>query len=339
MRLLITGGCGFIGTNFIQTIFKNLDDVFIVNIDKLTYAGNLSNLSKIESTQQQQYLFIHGDISNRPLIHDIMKSHKFDAVINFAAESHVDRSIIDATPFITTNILGTQVLLDVTRSMKIPKFIHISTDEVYGTLGSKGKFTESTPLAPNSPYSASKASADMLVRAAHETYGLHTVITRCSNNYGPYQFPEKLIPLTIHRAQANENIPIYGDGMQVRDWIHVEDHCHGILLALTKGLPGSIYNFGGDAEKYNVHVVKEIVKILGKTDNLIKHVPDRLGHDQRYAMDFSFATKELGYKPKKTFNEGLLSTIQWYASHTEWVKNVTSGAYKDFVKTLYGAHL
>lgn len=338
MQLLVTGGCGFIGTNFIRYILNEFQDALIVNLDKLTYAGNPANLADIQTTTQQ-YIFIHGDIGNTALVHHIIQTYSFDAIINFAAESHVDRSITDATPFITTNVLGTQILLDAARLLSIPKFIHISTDEVYGTLGAEGTFSETTPLAPNSPYSASKASADMLVRAAHNTYGMDTIITRCSNNYGPYQFPEKLIPLMIHRALIDEPLPIYGDGMQIRDWIHVDDHCRGILLALQKGKPGAVYNFGGSAEQTNLSVVKEILTLLNKPENLIRYVQDRPGHDRRYAMNFSKAQKELGYYPQKNFKEGLTSTVAWYLSHSEWVKSVLSGDYKEFMNHWYGARL
>ncbi|AGC50501.1 dTDP-glucose 4,6-dehydratase [Lawsonia intracellularis] len=335
MQLLITGGCGFIGTNFIQLALKELKDVYIVNLDNLTYAGNPYNLKEIETTKPDQYLFIHGDIGNATLVQSLLQSYSFDAIINFAAESHVDRSITNALPFITTNILGTQILLDAARAMNVPKFIQISTDEVYGSLGINGKFSEKTPLSPNSPYSASKASADMLVHAAYKTYGINTIITRCSNNYGPYQFPEKLIPLMIHRALMDESLPIYGDGLQVRDWIHVEDHCRGILLVLEKGRPGNIYNFGGSAEQTNLAVVKEILHLLNKPNSLIHHVKDRPGHDRRYAMDFSKAAKELGYMPQITFNKGLAATVNWYLSHRDWVQNILSGDYKEFMNRWY----
>lgn len=335
MQLLVTGGCGFIGTNFIRFILKEQQNVYIVNLDNLTYAGNPHNLRDIETTKPNQYLFIHGDIGNATLVQSLLQSYSFSAIINFAAESHVDRSITNALPFITTNILGTQVLLDAARAAEIPRFIHISTDEVYGSLGADGKFSEETPLAPNSPYSASKASADMLVRAAYKTYGMNTIITRCSNNYGPYQFPEKLIPLMIHHALNDKPLPIYGDGLQIRDWIYVDDHCQGILLALKKGIPGNVYNFGGSAEQTNLSVVKEILYILNKPDTLIHHVKDRPGHDRRYAMDFSKTTKELGYMPQITFKEGLAITIDWYLSHRDWVQNILSGDYKEFMNMWY----
>ena len=259
--------------------------------------------------------------------------------MHFAAESHVDRSITDATPFITTNVLGTQVLLDCARQAGTPRMVHVSTDEVYGTLGSEGRFREDTPLAPNSPYSASKASSDLLVRAAHETFGQDVVITRCSNNYGPCQFPEKLIPLMTGRARRGEPLPVYGNGANVRDWIHVEDHCRGVLLALEKGRPGNIYNFGGDAERTNLDVVRAILRLTGRDENLIRFVKDRPGHDLRYAMDYSLASRELGFAPLKSFETGLEETVRWYENHEEWVLQVESGAYRDFEKLWYGERL
>ena len=251
----------------------------------------------------------------------------------------MDRSITDATPFVTTNVLGTQVLLDCARQANIPRMVHVSTDEVYGTLGAEGRFREDTPLAPNSPYSASKAASDMLVRAAHETFGQNVVITRCSNNYGPYQFPEKLIPLMTERARRGEALPVYGTGSNVRDWIHVEDHCRGVLLALEKGRPGAVYNFGGDAERTNLEVVRAILRLTGRDESLIRFVKDRPGHDLRYAMDHSLASRELGFAPQKTFETGLQETVRWYENHEEWVRQVESGAYRDFEKLWYGERL
>lgn len=340
MLLLVTGGCGFIGTNFIRFMLGRDKVTSIVNVDKVTYAGNPANLADVdEAFGPGRYHFVHGDVCDAGLARELMGSRSFDAVIHFAAESHVDRSITDATPFVNTNVLGTQVLLDAARQTGIPRFVQISTDEVYGSLGPEGAFSESTPLAPNSPYSASKAGADLLVRAAHETYGMNTVITRCSNNYGPYQFPEKLIPLMIRRALADEPLPVYGDGMQVRDWIHVEDHCRGILLALEKGRAGAVYNFGGGAERPNLHVVKTLLAALGKPESLIRHVQDRPGHDRRYAMDYSLAAAELGYAPHWTFEQGLAATVDWYLANTAWVANVESGAYREFMRAWYGDRL
>lgn len=340
MHLLVTGGCGFIGSNFIRLALKD-SKYKIINLDKLTYAGNLANFADLHNTPAftANYSLVHGDIGNRELVSHILKNNSITAIVNFAAESHVDRSISDATPFIQTNIQGTQVLLDAARAAKIDRFVQVSTDEVYGSLGPEGRFKETTPLAPNSPYSASKAAADLLVRACHETYGMNTVITRCSNNYGPYQFPEKLIPLMIMRALSDEPLPVYGDGQQVRDWIHVEDHCQGIFLALEKGQAGAVYNFGGAAEHPNLHVVKTILKALNKPESLIRYVTDRPGHDRRYAMDFTVAAKELGYAPAWEFTTGLQATVDWYLSHQNWVQDVQSGAYLDFMHRWYGERL
>ena len=335
MHLLVTGGCGFIGTGFIRLLLRERPDVRIVNLDALTYAGNPANLADLEQLSGSRYTFVLGDIADPDRVTALMREFAFDAVVNFAAESHVDRSIVDATPFVRTNVLGTQILLDAARNAGIPRYVQVSTDEVYGALGPTGLFTEDTPLAPNSPYSASKASADMLVRAAHVTFGLNTVITRCSNNYGPYQFPEKLIPFMIRRALADEALPVYGDGLQIRDWIHVDDHCRGILLALERGKPGGVYNFGGQAEMANIDLVRMLLKLLGKPESLIRHVQDRPGHDRRYAMDFSLAARELGYAPHKTFADGLAETVRWYLEHQAWVSDVVSGEYRRFIDQWY----
>lgn len=335
MRLLVTGGCGFIGTGFIRMVLRERADIRIVNLDKLTYAGNPANLTDLEHSAGERYTFVRGDIADAAQVREVLAAQAFDAVVNFAAESHVDRSIVDATPFVHTNVLGTQVLLDASRAAGVPRYVQISTDEVYGDLGPTGRFTEQTPLAPNSPYSASKAGADMLVRAAHETFHYDTVITRCSNNYGAYQFPEKLIPFMIRRALADETLPVYGDGMQIRDWIHVDDHCRGILLALEKGKPGGVYNFGGNAEQTNMDVVRRILVLLGKTESLIRHVQDRPGHDRRYAMDYSLAAEELHYAPVKSFADGLAETVRWYQEHQNWVRDVVSGEYRRFTEQWY----
>ncbi len=337
MRLLVTGGCGFIGTNFIRHVLAIRPEVSVVNFDKLTYAGNPANLTDIEGEHGgNRYRFEHGDIADAGRVRDILERHAIDAIVNFAAETHVDRSINDSTPFITTNVLGTQVLLQAALDRGIPRFVHISTDEVYGTLGPDGLFREDTPLAPNSPYSASKAGADLMVRAFHETYGLDTVTTRCSNNYGPYQFPEKLIPLMYRKATAGEPLPVYGDGGNVRDWIHVEDHCRGVLLALEKGRPGGIYNFGGASERTNLEVVRLILKLTGRTEELIRFVKDRPGHDRRYAMDFTLAARELGYAPEHSFENGLAATVDWYRANDAWLASVESGAYREFMDRWYG---
>lgn len=334
MLLLVTGGCGFIGSNFIRLVLGERSDANIVNVDKLTYAGNLANLADL--AEDQRHTFIKGDIADRAAMAALFGEYSFDAVIHFAAESHVDRSIADATPFIMTNVLGTQTLLDAARLAGVPRFVHVSTDEVYGTLGEDGAFCEDTPLAPNSPYSASKAASDLLVRAAHETFGQNTVITRCSNNYGPYQFPEKLIPLMIGRARKHEALPVYGTGANVRDWIHVEDHCRGVLLALEKGKAGGVYNFGGAAERPNLDVVKTLLKLLDRPESLIRFVKDRPGHDLRYAMDFSLAQRELGFVPARTFEQGLADTVAWYDAHQDWVAHVESGEYREFEAQWYG---
>ncbi len=340
MRLLVTGGCGFIGTNFIRFVLTTRPEVSVVNLDKLTYAGNPAGLAEADHIfGKDRYRLVPGDICDSALVHELFESESFDAVVHFAAESHVDRSISDALPFVLTNVVGTQTLLDAARNAGSVRFVHVSTDEVYGTLGKEGSFTESTPLAPNSPYSASKAGADLLARAYHETYGLDVVITRCSNNYGPYQFPEKLIPLVIRRALRNEPIPVYGDGLQVRDWIHVEDHCRGVLLTLEKGRAGRVYNFGGRSEKPNIEVVRTLLRLTDRPESLIRHVKDRPGHDRRYAMDFSRAAEELGYAPLRSFEEGLADTVRWYMENADWVDNVESGAYREFMKQWYGERL
>ncbi|MDQ7831278.1 MAG: dTDP-glucose 4,6-dehydratase [Desulfovibrionaceae bacterium] len=340
MRILVTGGCGFIGANFIIHMLATHSDMVIVNLDKLTYAGNPANMAGVEKQYGgTRYFFARGDIGNAELAAHLLRVHKIDAVVNFAAETHVDRSIHDASPFIQTNIVGTQILLETARAVGVPRFVHVSTDEVYGTLGPDGKFSEQTPLAPNSPYSASKASADMLVRACHETYGYDTVITRCSNNYGPYQFPEKLIPLMISRAKNDEPLPVYGDGQNVRDWIYVLDHCRGVELALLKGRPGGVYNFGGDAEKPNIEVVRTILSALGKPESLIKYVTDRPGHDRRYAMDFTLAGRELGFAPSYDFDRGMAETLAWYEANAAWMQDVKSGNYTRFMTAWYGERI
>ena len=335
MLLLVTGGCGFIGSNFIRLVLTERPQATVVNLDKLTYAGNLANLAHLPADQASRHTFVKGDIADRAVVTDLMARQAFDAVVHFAAESHVDRSIADATPFVTTNVLGTQVLLDAARQAGVPRFVHVSTDEVYGSLGADGAFREDTPLAPNSPYSASKAASDLLARAAHVTFGQNTVITRCSNNYGPYQFPEKLIPLMIGRARRGEPLPVYGTGANVRDWIHVEDHCRGVLLALEKGRSGAVYNFGGASGRANIDVVRALLRLLHQPESLIHFVKDRPGHDLRYAMDFSLAQRELGFAPAKTFEQGLAETVAWYEAHSAWVEQVESGAYRDFEKLWY----
>lgn len=339
MRLAVTGGCGFIGSNFIRMVLRDEPESIVCNIDKLTYAGNPANLASVPGEHPGRYFFEKADIADPEVMRRVLNRHAIDAVVNFAAESHVDRSIADPAPFIHTNVLGAQVLLAAARERGVRRYVHVSTDEVYGTLGEEGSFSESAPLAPNSPYSASKASADMICRAWHETYGFPVVVTRCSNNHGPYQFPEKLIPLMYSRAMRDESLPVYGDGRNVRDWIHVEDHCRGVLLALKNGRPGAVYNFGGNAERANIDVVRAILRHCGKPERLIHFVTDRPGHDRRYAMDYSLAARELGFSPSCSFEEGLAQTLRWYGDNEEWVRGVTSGAYLSFMQEWYGDRL
>jgi dTDP-glucose 4,6-dehydratase len=332
-RILVTGCCGFIGANFVRYLLETDPAIEITNLDALTYAGNPDNLAGIVESVGSRYRFVRGDIADRPLVIKLVAEGGFDAIVNFAAESHVDRSISDATPFLRTNVFGTQCLLDAARTAKVPRFVQVSTDEVYGTLTADDPaFAETNPLAPNSPYAASKAGADLLVRAAHHTFGLDTIITRCSNNYGPYQFPEKLIPLFITNVMADVPVPVYGDGRQVRDWIYVLDHCRGIDTALRRGRAGEVYNFGGESERYNIDVTRAILKLCGKTETLIKYVTDRLGHDRRYAINCTKAEAELGWRPTVAFEEGLATTVAWYQAHSDWVERVRSGAYRDFDK-------
>ncbi len=334
MRLLVTGGCGFIGSNFIRLMRQKHPDWHIVNLDLLTYAGNRLNLADLEQNDNK-YSFVQGDIRDTEIVSSLLTKQSINAIINFAAESHVDRSIDNPAPFISTNVQGTQNILECARQAKIERVVHVSTDEVYGSLGSTGKFTENTPLAPNSPYSASKAGADLLCRAYYETYGLDVVITRCSNNYGPYQFPEKLIPLMLLKAQSKSPLPVYGDGTNIRDWIYVDDHCHGVELSLCHGKAGAVYNFGGNAEKTNLEVVKVILAALTLPEEMIHFVKDRPGHDQRYAMDYSLAERELGFSPSISFEQGLQKTITWYHENAQWLESVQSGAYKQFMNTWY----
>ena len=326
-RILVTGGCGFIGANFVRYVLQADPALEVTNLDALTYAGNPDNLAGIEANPR--YRFVRGDIAEGPLVSRLVAEGRFDAIVNFAAESHVDRSISDATPFLRTNVVGTQCLLDAARAAKVPRYVQVSTDEVYGTLRPEDPpFCETTPLAPNSPYAASKAGADLLVRAAHHTFGLDTVITRCSNNYGPYQFPEKLIPLFITNIMADIPVPVYGDGRQVRDWIHVLDHCRGVDAALRRGKPGEVYNFGGKSERYNIDVTLTLLKLCRKPESLIRHVTDRPGHDRRYAVDSAKAEAELAWRPTVSFERGLDATVAWYQANVDWVDRVRSGAYR-----------
>jgi dTDP-glucose 4,6-dehydratase len=334
MKILITGGCGFIGSNFVLHMLETYPDVQLLNLDLLTYAGNLENLQDTVP-YGDRYRFIKGDIADLELVRDIC-SQRPEVIINFAAESHVDRSILDCSPFVRTNIQGTQVLLSCCREFKIPRFVQISTDEVYGSLGETGSFSELTPLAPNSPYSASKASADLLVRAFHHTYGLDAVITRCSNNYGPYQFPEKLIPLMITNAVRDEKLPVYGKGMNVRDWIYVIDHCRAIDRVMRKGRAGEVYNVGGNSEYHNIDIVKLILKRLDKPESLIEFVTDRPGHDLRYAINASKIRDELGWEPTMDFENGINHTIAWYLEHETWWQRIKSGEYMSYYEQWYG---
>ena len=334
MNLLVTGGAGFIGSNFIRYILDTYPEYRVINLDKLTYAGNLENLTGID--KDPRYAFEKGDICEKSRVQLCVVRYDIDMIVHFAAESHVDRSILGASEFVQTNVVGTNVLLEVVKELKLKRFLQVSTDEVYGSLGSAGLFTEETSLHPNSPYSASKASADMLALAYHHTFGLPIVVTRCSNNYGPYQFPEKLIPLMIANALNDKPLPVYGDGMNVRDWLHVKDHCSAIDTVLHQGRIGEVYNVGGNNEKPNIEIVKLILKNLGKSESLITYVEDRLGHDRRYAIDSGKIQKELGWKPAYTFERGIGETIQWYVDNKQWWKRIVSGEYQKYFQMVYG---
>ena len=335
-KVLVTGGCGFIGSNFIRHLLRTDPGVAVVNFDALTYAGNLENLADLEGNPR--YTFIKGDIAEIEQVQAAVPQN-LDAIIHFAAESHVDRSILDSGPFVRTNVVGTQILLDVAREKKVGRFVHVSTDEVYGSLGATGLFTEETPIQPNSPYSASKASSDLLVRAYHHTFGMDCVTTRCSNNYGPFQFPEKLIPLFISNLMDGKQVPVYGDGMQIRDWIHVLDHARGVEAAWRHGKSGEVYNFGGRCEKPNIEITQLLIKLLGRDETAIKYVADRLGHDRRYAIDCSKAEAELGWSPIMTFDRGIAETIEWYQANQEWVAKIRSGDYMNYYSAQYGQRL
>ena len=332
-RILVTGGAGFIGSNFVRMVLSEHTECLVVNFDKLTYAGNLGNLA--EFMEHENHKFVKGDICDGILIDRIISEHNIEAIINFAAESHVDRSITEPKIFIETNIAGTLTLLEAARDRKLKKFVQISTDEVYGALGPEGQFTEQTPLSPNSPYSASKASADLLVGAFGHTWGIPYNITRCSNNYGPYQFPEKLIPLMINNALNDKELPVYGDGLYVRDWLYVYDHCTAVWRVLQNAPPGEIYNIGGCNEKANLEVIHLILDRLGKPKSLIKHVTDRPGHDRRYAIDASKIIDELGWKPSVSFEEGINKTMDWYLQSQQWLANVVSGDYQTYYESMY----
>lgn len=337
MNVLVTGGAGFIGSNFVFHMLKKYSTYRVVCLDALTYAGNLSTLVPV--MENSNFKFVKGDITDRELVNDLFEEEKFDFVVNFAAESHVDRSIEDPGIFLRTNILGTQVLMDASRKYGVKRFHQVSTDEVYGDLPLDRPdlfFTEETPIHTSSPYSASKASADLLVQAYHRTFGLPISISRCSNNYGPYHFPEKLIPLMVSRALNDESLPVYGKGENVRDWLYVGDHCTAIDLILHKGKVGEVYNIGGHNEKTNLEVVKTILKELGKPESLITYVKDRAGHDMRYAIDPSKTRRELGWEPTTLFDEGIKKTIKWYLDNRTWWENIISGDYKDYYVKMYG---
>jgi dTDP-glucose 4,6-dehydratase len=332
-KILFTGGAGFIGSNLVRMVLAEHPDCFVVNLDKLTYAGNLENLG--EYIEHPNHKFIKGDICDAVTVNEIIKEYGIEVIINFAAESHVDRSLTGPKVFIDTNVTGTLVLLECARDNKLARFIQISTDEVYGSLGPEGKFTEQTPVKPNSPYSASKAAADLLVHAFGHTWGVPYNITRCSNNYGPYQFPEKMIPLMINNALSDKELPVYGDGLQVRDWIYVYDHCTAIWKVLTAGQPGRVYNIGGCSEKTNMEVVRTILAKLGKPESLIRHVTDRPGHDRRYAIDATVISNELQWTPSVSFEEGIDKTIEWYVQNKQWLSNVVSGEYQTYYESMY----
>lgn len=338
MNVLVTGGAGFIGSNFVRYALKHHPGWRVINVDALTYAGNLENLSDL--SREKRHCFIKADISSATQMETLFKKQKPDVVINFAAESHVDRSLhVGAQAFIQTNVVGTQVLLDLSRKYAVSRYVQISTDEVYGSLGRRGEFTEASPIQPNNPYAATKASADFLVRAAHKSHGLNTVITRCSNNYGPFQFPEKLIPLMIANALEDKPLPVYGDGMHRRDWIYVEDHCSAIDVVLRKGIAGHVYNIGLGEDIPNLDIVKAILRAVDKPESLIRYVEDRPGHDRRYSMGSGLLRRELGWKPTFSFEKGLSATVRWYREHAEWLHNIRTGRYVTYYKALYGRRL
>ncbi|MBT2578894.1 dTDP-glucose 4,6-dehydratase [Bacillus sp. ISL-8] len=318
MNILVTGGAGFIGSNFIHYMLKNYETYKIINYDALTYSGNLNNVKSIQ--ENPNYSFVKGKIQNGELLEHVVKVCDVQVIVNFAAESHVDRSIENPIPFYDTNVIGTVMLLELVKKYSHIKLVQVSTDEVYGSLGKTGKFTEETPLAPNSPYSSSKASSDMIALSYYETYQLPVIITRCSNNYGPYQYPEKLIPLMVTNALEGKKLPLYGDGLNVRDWLHVTDHCSAIDTVLHKGCVGEVYNIGGNNEKTNIDVVEQIIKLLGKTKKDIEFVTDRLGHDRRYAIDAQKMKNEFEWEPKYTFEQGLKETVEWYKNNVDWWK-------------------
>lgn len=334
MNILVTGGAGFIGSNFLHLMVRQYPGDRFINVDSLTYAGNLQNLSELAG--EPNYIFYKVDIGAEKDLEQVFQQETPEAVVHFAAESHVDRSITNPLAFANTNVLGTLQLINLSRQYGVQRYVQVSTDEVYGSLGPSGLFTEETPLQPNSPYSASKAAADCFVRAAVETYGFNASITRCSNNYGPYQFPEKLIPLMIWRALEDKNLPVYGDGLNIRDWLYVEDHCRALDLVLRQGKAGEVYNIGGNNEHTNMEIVKLILQYLGKPENLITFVEDRLGHDRRYAIDARKIKRELGWEPQVSFTQGIEQTIRWYMEHESWWRQILSGEYQHYYAAMYG---
>jgi len=333
--VLVTGGAGFIGCNLVRLLRRERPDWTVVNLDKLTYAGNAESLADLRG--DEKHVFQRGDIADAGLVERLIREHRVEAILNLAAESHVDRSILGPAIFVETNVGGTQVLLETARTLGVKRFLQVSTDEVYGSLGSAGRFSEQSPLRPSSPYSASKAAADLLALSYGHTFGMEVVVTRCSNNYGPYQFPEKLIPLMIANALEGRKLPVYGDGLQVRDWIHVEDHCRALLSALERGRSGEVYNLGADNEWPNLQIVGRLLQILGKGSELIEHVKDRPGHDRRYAIDAAKAHAELGWAPRIGFADGLSATVAWYLANRGWWERVRTGEYRTFYERNYGA--
>jgi len=333
MKILVTGGAGFIGSSFVRYVLRTQPGVEIVNYDLLTYAGNLRNLEEVAS--DSRYSFVRGDIADNDSVRAVFEAHRVDAVVNFAAETHVDRSIEDSTPFVRSNIVGTQCLLDNARRSRVSRFVQISTDEVYGSLGAEGAFREETPIDPSSPYSASKAGADMLVQSYFRTHKFPIVITRCTNNYGPFQFPEKLIPVLISNAMNDRSLPIYGDGLNVREWIFADEHSRAVWLALTRGRDGEVYNIGSGQEKTNLEVVRAVLKLLGKPESLITYVKDRPGHDRRYAMDCSKIRREWGWQSEMDFSDGLAQTIAWYRSHQDWMREIKDASYLSYYDRMY----
>jgi dTDP-glucose 4,6-dehydratase len=333
--LLVTGGAGFVGSNFVRFLRRERPDWTVVNLDKLTYAGNLESLADLRG--DGRHVFVRGDIANADLVEHLCSHHGVTAIVNLAAESHVDRSILGPAVFVETNVSGTQVLLDTARRVQVRRFVQVSTDEVYGSLAAEGRFSESSPLRPSSPYSASKAAADLVALSYQRTFGLDVVVTRCSNNYGPHQFPEKLIPLMIANALDGKGLPVYGDGLQVRDWIHVEDHCAALLFVLEGGEAGAVYNIGSDNEWPNLHIVQQLLRILQKPESLIEHVKDRPGHDRRYAIDARKVRRELGWTPRIGFADGLERTVSWYVANRTWWDRVRSGEYRSYYEKNYGA--